>query len=119
MDGLMQDLIIMLSFGIFGVVVIIKHFALLNEIKRIKKELANAREIGDLSKMQNDIIELKQNCINIDAKYKIKDEWTTNRLQQVIDIMQQQMSVQDAINTFDNAKELVKSYEKGAGIKDV
>ena len=56
MDGLMQDLIIMLSFGIFGIIVIIKHFELLNEIKRIKKELANAREIGDLSKMQNDII---------------------------------------------------------------
>ena len=123
MDGMYQDIIIMLSILFFGFWVIKGHYDNVWKIEQLEIQLKKAREIGDLTKMQNDIISLKQDCINIDAKYKIKDEWLTDRLQQLIDIVQQQMSVQDALNTFDNAKnkqnELVESYEEGAGIKNV
>ena len=118
-----QDIIIMLTILFFGFWVIKGHYDNVWKIEQLGIQLKKAREIGDLTKMQNDIISLKQDCINIDAKYKIKDEWLTDRLQQLIDIVQQQMSVQDALNTFDNAKnkqnELVESYEEGAGIKNV
>jgi len=123
MDGMYQDIIIMLTILFFGFWVIKGHYDNVWKIEQLEIQLKKAREIGDLTKMQNDIISLKQDCINIDAKYKIKDEWLTDRLQQLIDIVQQQMSVQDALNTFDNAKnkqnELVESYEEGAGIKNV
>ena len=68
MDGLMQDLIIMLSFAIFGVIIIIEHFKVLNEIKYLKRELTKTRELSDLSKMQDDLMEFRQSLININAK---------------------------------------------------
>ena len=125
MDGMWQDIIIMMTIGAFGLWVITKHYdnawkieQLEIKVKKNGKIVSQDEEaiIKDFRQMQTDIIKLQQDCINIDAKYKIKDEWTVSRLQQLADIVQQNMSLQDAINTFDNAKELVKSYEKGAGI---
>ena len=37
----------------------------------------------DMKKMQNDIIILRQNCINIDAKYKIKDKWCVDSIEEL------------------------------------
>jgi hypothetical protein len=37
----------------------------------------------DIKKMQNDIIILRQNCINIDAKYKIKDKWCVDTIEEI------------------------------------
>ena len=120
MDGMYQDIIILLVILLFGYWVIKKHYDNAYDIEQLKIELAKAREISDLKKMQTDIISLKQDCINIDAKYRIKDEWTTNSLKQLIDIVQQNMGVQDAINTFNTAKDII-DMEKASEIeaKDV
>ena len=107
MDGFYQDIIILLTILFFGFWVIKKHYdnALEIEQLQIKYKQAvdiskNIRQTSDMKAMQDDLIEFRQSLINIDAKYKIKDEWTTDRLQQLVDIVQSQMSVQDTINTF-------------------
>jgi hypothetical protein len=58
--------------------------------------------LKDIRQMQTDIINLKQDCINIDNKYKIKDEWTVSKIEslltndsKMLDIMQVQKTVQD------------------------
>ena len=58
--------------------------------------------LKDMKQMQNDIINLKQDCINIDNKYRIKDEWTVSKIEslltndsKMLDIMQVQKTVQD------------------------
>jgi hypothetical protein len=58
--------------------------------------------LKDMRQMQTDIINLKQDCINIDNKYKIKDEWTVSKIEslltndsKMLDIMQVQKTVQD------------------------
>jgi len=112
MDGLYQDLIILLAMLFFGFWVIKKHYDNAWKIEQLEK----ARDIGDLKKMESDIIELKQNCINIDAKYKIEDEWTVTKIEELAKIAQGQFNLQDALNTFQTAKENLEYYEKGAGI---
>ena len=58
--------------------------------------------LKDMRQMQTDIINLKQDCINIDNKYRIKDEWTVSKIEslltndsKMLDIMQVQKTVQD------------------------
>ena len=58
--------------------------------------------LKDMKQMQTDIINLKQDCINIDNKYRIKDEWTVSKIEslltndsKMLDIMQVQKTVQD------------------------
>ena len=41
----------------------------------------------DIRKMQEDIIQSKQDCINIDAKYRIKTEWTHNKIDDIVKIL--------------------------------
>ena len=40
--------------------------------------------LKDMRQMQTDIINLKQDCINIDNKYKIKDEWTVSKIESLL-----------------------------------
>ena len=42
----------------------------------------------DIRKMQEDIIQSKQDCINIDAKYRIKVEWMHNKIDDIVKILQ-------------------------------
>ena len=114
MDGMYQDIIIMLTILFFGFWVIKGHYDNVWKIEQLEIQLKKAREIGDLTKMQNDIISLKQDCINIDAKYKIKDEWMVDRIKQLTDIVH--CRLQEAVNTHNEVKELYNSYEEGAGI---
>ena len=58
--------------------------------------------LKDMRQMQTDIVNLKQDCINIDNKYRIKDEWTVSKIEslltndsKMLDIMQVQKTVQD------------------------
>ena len=60
--------------------------------------------IKDFKKMQTDIIKIRQDCINIDAKYRNKDEWSTSRIEQLVNIVQQHMSVQDVLDSFEDRK---------------
>ncbi len=40
--------------------------------------------LKDMRQMQTDIINLKQDCINIDNKYRIKDEWTISKIESLL-----------------------------------
>lgn len=42
----------------------------------------------DIRNMQADIIQNKQDCINIDAKYRIKVEWMQNKIEEIVKILQ-------------------------------
>ena len=113
MDGLYQDLIILLAMLFFGYWVIKKHYDNAWKIEQLEIMVKNNGKIvnqdeeaiiKDFKKMQTDIIRIQQDCINIDAKYRIKDEWSTSRIEQLVNIVQQHMSVQDVLDTFDNRK---------------
>lgn len=52
--------------------------------------------LKDMKQMQTDIINLKQDCINIDNKYRIKDEWTTSKLEQITDIQKKLVAFMDS-----------------------
>ena len=125
MDGMYQDMIIMLTILFFGFWVIKGHYDNVWKIEQLEIEIKKARKkelssypkgisLNDLKKMQTDIIKLQQNCINIDAKYKIKDEWMVDRIKQLTDIVH--CRLQEAVNTHNEVKELYNSYEEGAGI---
>ena len=152
MDGLYQDLIILLSMLFFGFWVIKKHYDNAWKIEQIEIKVNNNGKIvsqdeeaiiKDFKKMQTDIIKIQQDCINIDAKYRIKDEWTVSKLQQLTDIQEKLVAFMDSceipndgdvvevqaildkmaekglrgqISVQDAVDTLVKSYEEGAGI---
>lgn len=52
--------------------------------------------LKDMRQMQTDIINLKQDCINIDNKYRIKDEWTTSKLEQITGIQKKLVAFMDS-----------------------
>jgi hypothetical protein len=45
------------------------------------------REISDFSKMQDDLIQFRQDLINIDAKYKLKDRWAVDKIGSILDVL--------------------------------
>ena len=123
MDGMWQDIIIMMTIGVFGLWIMTKHYdnawkieELEIKVKKNGKIVSQDEEaiIKDFRQMQTDIIKLQQDCINIDAKYKIKDEWMVDRIKQLTDIVH--CRLQEAVNTHNEVKELYNSYEEGAGI---
>ena len=69
--------------------------------------------LKDMRQMQTDIINLKQDCINIDNKYKIKDEWTVSKIDSLIsneskmlDIMNVQKTIQENQQSFVQDRDL-------------
>lgn len=105
MDGMWQDIIIMMTIGIFGLWIITKHYdnawkieQLEIKVKKNGKIVSQDEEaiIKDLRQMQTDIIKLQQDCINIDSKYRIKDEWTVNKVQQITDIQEKLVEFMDS-----------------------
>jgi len=152
MDGMWQDIIIMMTIGVFGLWIMTKHYdnawkieELEIKVKKNGKIVSQDEEaiIKDFRQMQTDIIKLQQDCINIDAKYRIKDEWTVNKIQQLTDIQEKLVAFMDSceipndgdvvevqaildkmaekglrgqISVQDAVDTLVKSYEEGAGI---
>ena len=100
-----QDIIIMMTIGIFGLWIITKHYdnawkieQLEIKVKKNGKIVSQDEEaiIKDLRQMQTDIIKLQQDCINIDSKYRIKDEWTVNKVQQITDIQEKLVEFMDS-----------------------
>jgi hypothetical protein len=106
MNGLWQDLIIVLSMGIFGVWVIYKHYNIKSYIHNLRNDIYSCR--ADMKLMQGDLIEFRQNLINIDAKYRKKDEWVVSKIQQ---ITEKDISVQNAIDTVNDAITMSKASE--------
>lgn len=105
MDGMWQDIIIMMTIGVFGLWIITKHYdnawkieQLEIKVKKNGKIVSQDEEaiIKDLRQMQTDIIKLQQDCINIDSKYRIKDEWTVNKVQQITDIQEKLVEFMDS-----------------------
>ena len=97
----------------FGFWVIRKHYDNAWKIEQLEIKVKRGGKIlnedenaiiKDFKKMQTDIIKIRQDCINIDAKYRIKDEWSTNRIEQLVNIVQQHMSVQDVLDSFEDRK---------------
>lgn len=69
--------------------------------------------LKDMRQMQTDIINLKQDCINIDNKYRIKDEWTVSKIEsllvndsKMLDIMNVQKTVQETQQNFISDRDL-------------
>ena len=100
-----QDIIIMMTIGVFGLWIITKHYdnawkieQLEIKVKKNGKIVSQDEEaiIKDLRQMQTDIIKLQQDCINIDSKYRIKDEWTVNKVQQITDIQEKLVEFMDS-----------------------
>ena len=99
------DAILLTTIALFGLWVINKHYDNAYEIEKLQKELRNqfgltnkleAFRVGgndyqtlndDMITMQNDLTEFRQSLINIDAKYKFKNKWTTEKLQEVVSIL--------------------------------
>lgn len=105
MDGMWQDIIIMMTIGVFGLWIITKHYdnawkieQLEIKVKKNGKIVSQDEEaiIKDFRQMQTDIIKLQQDCINIDSKYRIKDEWTVNKVQQITDIQEKLVEFMDS-----------------------
>ncbi len=97
----------------FGLWVIRKHYDNAWKIEQLEIKVKRGGKIlnedenaiiKDLKQMQTDIIRIRQDCVNIDAKYRIKDEWATSRIEQLVNIVQQHMSVQDVIDSFEDRK---------------
>ena len=88
------DAMILTVIAFFGLWVINKHYDNAWKIEqmeiKIKKngkivDQDEASEfIEDFRQMQTDIINIRQDCINIDAKYKIKDRWAVNKIEEII-----------------------------------
>ena len=100
-----QDIIIMMTIGVFGLWIITKHYdnawkieQLEIKVKKNGKIVSQDEEaiIKDFRQMQTDIIKLQQDCINIDSKYRIKDEWTVNKVQQLTDIQEKLVEFMDS-----------------------
>tara|TARA_R100000458_G_scaffold17985_1_gene15602 strand:+ start:950 stop:1348 length:399 start_codon:yes stop_codon:yes gene_type:complete len=97
----------------FGLWVIRKHYDNAWKIEQLEIKVKRGGKIlnedenaiiKDLKQMQTDIIRIRQDCVNIDSKYRIKDEWATSRIEQLVNIVQQHMSVQDVIDSFEDRK---------------
>jgi len=71
--------------ALFGLWVINKHYNNAGDIEVIIKQMAST--ISDMRKMQEDLIQFRQDLINVDSKYRIKDEWVISRLKQLTDIV--------------------------------
>jgi hypothetical protein len=69
-----------MTIALFGLWIINKHYDNAYDIEELQKK------ITDMKIMQKDLIEFRQSLINIDAKYKIKDEWTVNKIGKVVKI---------------------------------
>tara|TARA_R100001594_G_scaffold29338_1_gene54841 strand:+ start:1111 stop:1536 length:426 start_codon:yes stop_codon:yes gene_type:complete len=90
MEGMYQDLIILVVISLFGVWVINKHYDNAWKIEQIDLQIKQLREIGDLTKMQNDIIEQNQNSINLNAKINRNEKWTVetiDKMKKAIDML--------------------------------
>ena len=91
------DAMILTVIAFFGLWVINKHYDNAWKIEqmeiKIKKngkivDQDEASEfIEDFRQMQTDIINIRQDCINIDAKYKIKDRWAVNKIEEIINVL--------------------------------
>lgn len=104
MDGLYQDIIIIMTIFAFSFWIIKKHYDNAWDIENLQIELKKAREISDLSVMQRDLIEFRQSLINIDVKYKLKDRWAVNKIEEISDILLPHLAL-----SVKNLEEVVKS----------
>ena len=113
MEGLYQDTIILLVILFFGFWIINKHYDNAWKIEQLEIKLKKALELGDLTKMQDDIISLKQKCINIDGKYKIKYDWIQKKFEELIGVKDHfDCSISDAVLTVQDAVDLINSGDK-------
>ena len=64
----------------FGFWVIKKHYDNAFDIEQLQIQMKKAREIGDLKKMQTDIIAQSQNSINLNAKINRNEKWTVETI---------------------------------------
>jgi len=78
----------------FGFWVIKKHYDNAFDIEQLQIQMKKAREkelssypkgisLNDLKKMQNDIIEQNQNCINLNAKINRNEKWTVETIDKI------------------------------------
>ena len=79
------DIMLLAMIALFGLWVINKHYNNAGDIEVIIKQMAST--ISDMRKMQEDLIQFRQDLINVDSKYRIKDEWVISRLKQLTDIV--------------------------------
>ena len=104
---LVIDIILLTVITLFGLWIINKHYDNAYDIEEMQKN------ITDMKIMQKDLIEFRQSLINIDAKYKIKDKWTVDKIEEVVKMQSKllkfmeaceipyendQLSVQDVLN---------------------
>ena len=75
------------------------HYQNKYEIEQLRIKSERPKEVGDLLKMQSDLVEFRQSLINIDHKYK-------KEIKQLTTIVAKHMSVQDVLDTFDNDSHL-------------
>ena len=74
----------------FGFWVIKKHYDNAFDIEQLQIQMKKAREIGDLKKMQTDIIAQSQNSINLNAKINRNEKWTVetiDKMKKAIDML--------------------------------
>ena len=74
----------------FGFWVIKKHYDNAFDIEQLQIQMKKAREIGDLKKMQTDIIAQSQNSINLNAKINRNEKLTVetiDKMKKAIDML--------------------------------
>jgi len=94
MNGLYQDILILLLIGGCGVWIIHKYYDLLERLENKDKEIRV---------MQEKLIELMQNDINIDGKYKIKHKWTVEKIEDLVTKLEKVIESSDVNNQCLNA----------------
>ena len=77
-----MDVILLTMIALFGLWVINKHYNNAGDIEVIIKQMAST--ISDMRKMQDDLIQFRQDLINIDAKYRMKFHNWENAMNQPI-----------------------------------
>ena len=89
MNGLYQDILILLLIGGCGVWIIHKYYDLLERLENKDKEIRV---------IQEKLIELMQNDINIDGKYKIKHKWTVEKIEDLVTKLEKVIESSDVNN---------------------
>ena len=117
MNGLYQDVIIMLTIFFVGTWGIYYYYKLRHEFNELRKDfhrLAEGREYAndidqqafaqgrkssaDIPKMQEDIINLMQSCTNLNAKINRNNKWTVETVAEITDVLK---NVTDKLHTIE------------------
>ena len=83
MDGLYQDIIIMLTIFFVGLWGMYHYYQLKNDFNELQADFHRCNFLtkgDDTLKMQDDIISLKQSCVNLNAKINKNEKWAVTSI---------------------------------------